>query len=503
MARGEDALSSVSWPLVDRISPQEVAMTQLSRNTTVAELIEAYPYLIEDLPSRYPRLAPLRNPAARAAMASIATLERASMAAGVSVEEFLQSIADMVRQRSGHAPDIEPAEPATDRQERIVRLKEIIKGLHEGGSLEEARRQFHAVAGTASAREIAEMEQQLLREGVPVEEIQRLCDLHVHVFRLGLDRQGPAEAPAGHPVHTYMAENRVLEQAANRLVDLCRRLQAGETVDQREALAVLEDVRKVDLHYTRKEHQLFPALEAHGFTGPSQVMWAHHDDIRARVKALIRAVEAGDLATVVRDGWETARRISEMVYKEEHILFPAALSVLSDEEWVRMRQGDDAIGYIVPPAAEWPAASTTGQPGPAVSAGEVPLSTGSLTVEQLDRMLTSLPVEISFVDDQDTVRFYSDHAERIFPRSPGDIGRAVQNCHPPKSLHKVQAILSAFRAGTRDTARFWINFQGRKILITYHAVRSKDGRYLGCMEVTQDITDIQALEGERRLLEWD
>jgi len=477
-------------------------MFRLTPRTTVAELIQAYPFLIEELPARYPRLAPLRNPAARAAMAPIATMERASGVAGVPVQDFMAAVAEIVRRHGGEPVEVEHPAAPPDRRGQVIRLKEIIRRLHEGGSVEEARREFQETVGSASPQEIAEMEQELIREGVPVQEIQRLCDLHVQVVRLGLDRQGPPEAPPGHPVHTYMAENRWIEDAANRFAELCRRFSVGAPPDAAHFARALDDLSRVDIHYTRKEHQLFPALEAHGFTGPSRVMWGLHDEIRTRLKTLRAAASQGDFAQVAAEGPAVARQITELIYKEERILFPAALSMLSHDEWVRMRQGDDAIGYLVEPAGPWPADRST-ETTQTATEGEIPLSTGSLTLQQLDRLLVSLPVEISFVDDQDRVRFYSDHPNRIFPRSPGDIGRAVQNCHPQKSLHMVEAILKAFREGTRDRAQFWIDFKGRKILITYHAVRSPEGKYLGTMEVTQDITDIQSLQGERRLLQWE
>jgi DUF438 domain-containing protein len=475
----------------------------LNPNTTVHEVITAHPELIEDLPAAYPRFAPLRNPAARAVMARAATLARAAGIAGVPVEQLINDIAGMIERRTGRRPEVAASTAASDRDERVAALRRIIEGLHAGGSLEEARREFQTVVGQASASEIAEMEQTLIREGMPVQEIQRLCDLHVQVVRIGLDRQPATEAPAGHPVHTFMLENREIERRANRWADVCRRVQADEDVPSEEVSGALEALAGVDVHYTRKEHQLFPALEAKDFTGPSRVMWGIHDEIRAGIKAMRQAAEAGDWTPIRERGLELARQITEMIYKEERILFPTALSLLSDQDWRRIHEGDAAIGYLVEPVGRWtPHAPVTEQESREVGSA-LQLSMGALTVEQLDRILVSLPVEISFVDDQDKVCFYSDHPDRIFPRSPGDIGRAVQNCHPQTSLHKVEEILSAFRSGKRDTARFWINFKGRLILISYFAVRSRDGRYLGCMEVTQDITDIRGLEGERRLAEWD
>lgn len=474
-------------------------MKHLNSRTTIHELITAFPFLTEDLPAAYPKFAPLRNPALRSVMARVATVERAAGIAGVPVEQLLRDIAGLIRKGAGVEVPMDVQEPPAGRQEKIDALKDIIRRLHDGAPLEEARRAFEAAVGQAAPEEIAEMEQALLREGMPVQEIQRLCDVHVGVFRGSLDGQALPEAPPGHPVATYMAENRAIEQAANRWAGLCRQPEPPEA----ELAGALDELARVEVHYTRKENQLFPALERHGFTGPSTVMWAVHDNIRGQIKAMRRAVAQGDRSSVAAGGLELARQITEMIYKEEKILFPTALSMLEEAEWARIRTGDDAIGYVfVTPGSAWKPAATAAPEPPAAAAGQIPLLTGSLSVEQLGRLLVSLPLEISFVDDQDVVRFYSDHPNRIFPRSPEVIGRKVQNCHPQKSVHMVNAILDAFRAGTRHESRFWINFKGRFIIISYYPVRSSAGAYLGCIEVTQDATDIRALQGERRLLDW-
>lgn len=477
-------------------------MKMIGPKTTVYNLTEAFPFLVDALPERYPKFATLKNPALRATMGRVATLERAAEMAGVAVEALLADIVKLIKAQTGSAPSIEGAETPERRTEKVAGLKRIIEKLHAGASLEEARREFVAIAGSAAPEEIAEMEQELIRSGMPVESIHRLCDVHVNVFRESLDDQSALELPAGHPIHTYMAENRAVEQSANRWVALCRRVDQAPPPAREELAAALKDLAQIEIHYTRKENQLFPALERHGFTGPSKVMWAIHDDIRKLIRSVRASVESGDLKRAAADGLELARQISEMVYKEEKVLFPTSMTMITEEEWAVIRAGDDAIGYaFVKPGSEWkPAAAAAAQAG---SAESVRLSTGALTLEQLDRMLVSLPVEVSFVDDQDVVRFYSDHAHRIFPRSPQVIGRAVQNCHPQKSLHMVEAILQAFKKGERDKAQFWLERDGRFLLVSYHAVRGKGGQYLGCTEVTQDVTEIRALQGERRLLQWD
>jgi DUF438 domain-containing protein len=198
------------------------------------------------------------------------------------------------------------------------------------------------------------------------------------------------------------------------------------------------------------------------------------------------------------------KMVNDMIYKEEHILFPMAKDLLTDAEWQKVRQGEEEIGYAwITPEQGW-----TGETGAAPgqdSAGErtVRLDTGQMTFEQINMMLKHMPVDVSFVDENDEVRYYSATKDRIFPRSPGVIGRKVQNCHPPKSFAMVQRILDEFRAGSRHKADFWIQMKGRFLLIQYFAVRDEKGSYRGTLEVSQDVTDIKKLEGQKRLLEWE
>lgn len=231
-------------------------------------------------------------------------------------------------------------------------------------------------------------------------------------------------------------------------------------------------------------------------------MWALHDDIRAmlrdvraKVKAdTIKPLELKTLITMLRD----------MIYKEEHILFPMTLDTLSDEDWLKVMAGESEIGYSwVEPEKGWqPTSAATQVEMMAGKVGSMNLDTGQLTQEQMNLLLTHLPVDISYVSANDEVLYYSNTEERIFPRSPGIIGRKVQNCHPPKSVDVVEKILEEFKAGNKDSADFWIQMRGRFILIRYFAVRDSEGKYQGCLEVSQDVTDIRGLQGEKRLLDW-
>jgi hypothetical protein len=363
------------------------------------------------------------------------------------------------------------------------------------------------LAKEVTATEIADLEQSLIDEGLPEREVRRLCDLHVAIFEESLNAQEVPDMGEGHPIHTFMLENREAEKRIAKiqeLLDLCgqppdvNRLQSE--ADRFEKL--LTDFGAITIHYTRKENQLFPLLEKHGVTAPTQVMWSIHDDIRDLYKKARKSLTQNDLTEMFTALGDLLEQVTGMIYKEEHILFPMSLDVLNEEDWQAVRQGEDAIGYawIDPPST---ANIFHAQQAKSSLSRMLELQTGTMSMEQVDLMLTHLPVDISFVDENDKVAYYSDCPDRTFPRSPAVIGRAVQNCHPPDSVDTVNKILKAFRNGDQRTADFWITLGGKFIFIQYFAMFDKQGKYRGCLEVSQDVTKIRELSGEKRLLDWE
>jgi hypothetical protein len=388
--------------------------------------------------------------------------------------------------------------------------------LHEGKTVEEVKGEFAALLRDVGASEIAEIEQALIDEGLPEMEVKRLCDVHVAVFRDSLEAQAKPDTVPGHPVYTFLAENGAAGRVLDALQEALGALKVAPDADRLEqARARLQELRKYEKHYLRKENILFPYLERHGFVGPSSVMWAIHDDIRARWKALDALLSSGPdddstaFSAQIDEVFEPlSTAIREMFYKEENILYPTALEKLNEEEWMEIRTQEPEVGYCyVEPGNQWPPKTVAAEAAlplagvEMVAEGLLHLDTGTLTAQEINRLLTHLPIDITYVDKDDTVRFFSQTRERIFPRSPAIIGRKVQKCHPPASLHRVQQILDDFRAGLRDEAEFWIQMGAKFIHIRYFAVRDERGEYQGTLEVTQDIARIRKLEGERRLLD--
>jgi DUF438 domain-containing protein len=472
---------------------------ELSPKTKVNDMLKRYPFLKDFLISLNPEFKMLDNPIMRKTVGRVASLGKAALIGGIDAKKLLDDIATEIEKKTGESIKINYSEERIDDQEeRIETLKSVIKGLHEGKDPESQKNKFQELIKDVAPWEIAQMEQRLIAEGMPEEEIKGLCDVHVQVFKEALEDKTVPGLPAGHPVHTLMLENRAAEGIlgeAEQIKDFVR--------EKSNLLDILDRLAQIDKHFVRKENQLFPILEKKGLSGPSKVMWALHDDIRGIIKDIRRRVIDNEMETVAMEA--LTRMVSDMIYKEEHILFPLALETLSEEEWERARKGEEEIGYAwIKPDVQWqPTADSFQQTLLTESVGSLNLDTGQLTAEQVNMIMMHLPMDISYVNENDEVVYYSASPERIFPRSPGVIGRKVQNCHPPKSVGTVEKILSEFKAGRKSVADFWIQMRGRFILIKYFAVRDASGEYRGCLEVSQDVTEIRKLEGQKRLLDWN
>ena len=496
---------------------------ELNTNTKIDDLLKQYPFLLDFLITLSPMFKNLKNPVMRKTVGKVATLEKAAAIGGLKVEDLIARLSAEVSKQAGSVPDSgEPkaapqGDTVADPKERQEVLKGIIRDLHDGKDMEALKQKFRELVSGVEATEIAKMEQALMNEGMPAEEIKRLCDVHVEIFKEALEEQDRPEPPPGHPIHTFMKENRASEKIMSETSMLMGRLGQPPGLEAFEAHGqmlgtLIKRLSEIDTHYTRKENQLFPMLEAHHFTGPSQVMWSLHDDIRAQLKQAWEAFDDNDPVSTVTFLKEAIQTIRDMIYKEEHILFPTSLDMLTQNEWIRVKEGEADIGFAwVVPDKGWPEEiieeieEAPAEPVEALKdvAGALGLDTGQMTLEQINLMLTHLPVDLTFVDENDRVAYYSEGPERIFPRSPAIIGREVRNCHPPKSVHVVNKILDAFKSGSRDTAEFWIEMGGRFIYIRYFAVRDASSYYRGTLEVSQDLTQIRKLEGQQRLLDWE
>ncbi|MFH0848696.1 MAG: DUF438 domain-containing protein [archaeon] len=398
----------------------------------------------------------------------------------------------------------------TDRK-KIV--KSLIERLHDGAKPEDVKNEFKALLADVTPAEIAQIEGELIEAGMPVEEVQRLCDVHLAAFKESLEKEEVLAAP-GHPVQILMEEHKLLLNFASQLVNTVKELSRADGFNSSSNRAtqireIAQHLRDSESHYLREENVLFPYLEKHGVTQPPAIMWSEHNKIREIEKGLYKLIDlqAGTASQeFTKQASEGSRALAETLsshfYKENRILFPTALEVVAPDEWSDIRRQFDELGYCPftpqPPEMTLKPEKTAIQPE---TNGMITFETGSLSGEEIECMLDSLPVDVTFVDKEDTVRYFSQSKDRIFPRTKAVVGRKVQLCHPQESLQKVIQILEDFKNDKRNVAEFWINLKGRLVLIRYFAVRSKSQEYLGCLEVTQDITDIQKITGEKRLLD--
>lgn len=408
---------------------------------------------------------------------------------------------------------------AQELTERQRTLKEIIKELHAGKSVEEVKARFAEAVGGVSVAEISAMEHALMtEEGIPVSEVQRLCSVHTSIFKGSIEDihrpSGPEEQP-GHPVHTFKLENREIERLVNfKLALHAEQFQKDDS--PKVIYKLLEDLSllmDVDKHYSRKENLVFPYLERYGIFGPTKVMWGVDDGIRAAIKDAKKLLTEynGDRDQIGKALAHIMSEVNEMIFKEENILLPMALSKLTEDEWLKIARESEEIGFCltaperewIPERAEEPVEaleqtediSTSGTPQ-----GFIRFETGIVSVQQLELLLNHLPVDLTFIDENDVVRYFSHGKERIFARTKAVIGRTVQNCHPPQSVHVVEKLLEDFKAGRKDVEDFWIPIKDKFVYIRYFAVRDTEGRYLGTLEFTQNIAPIRALEGQKRIL---
>jgi DUF438 domain-containing protein len=401
-----------------------------------------------------------------------------------------------------------------NRAHRISVLKEIIQHLHAGAAPELVKERLRKLVGETDATEIMAMEQQLMAEGMPVEEVRSMCDLHSQVTRGVLVQVAPpASIQPGHPVDTFRRENSALKQVIATMRGISAEIANLEAnADVKEAVLRMRqsanDLMDLDKHYQRKEHALFSCLERHGITGPSKVMWAKDDDVRNLLKPMNQA--AHDCGATAAEGRQfftqhaatALSAVEEMIFKEENILFPMSLQTLTENEWAEIWSASPQYGWclVEPQSGYAPPVNAGTTTGTVPRDGTIMMSTGHVSVEQLTAVLSTLPLDLTFVDSEDRVAFFSEGPDRIFARSKAIIGRKVQHCHPPRSADTVNKILEGFRAGRENVAEFWINFHGKFVHIRYFAVRDKQGGYLGTVELTQDIAPLRGLQGEKRLL---
>ncbi|MED3550391.1 DUF438 domain-containing protein [Cytobacillus praedii] len=399
-------------------------------------------------------------------------------------------------------------QPSNNHTERLTVLRQIFKDLYNGKNVKEVKAHFDAFLGKVTVEEISQLKhEEMLDNELPVEEIQRLYSLHTEIFRDSIEvtpRSKHPEDEPGHPVHTFILENKEIDKLIKTKVQ-AHFEQFIKDDSEENVYQLLEDCNlllDIDKHYSRKENLIFPYLEKYGIYGPTNNMWRIDDFIRDSIKEAKQKLTNydGDKQAVAGVVNFIIQEVVNMIYREENILFPMALQNLTEDEWVKIARESDEIGFcLTGPAGEWkPDRNEISEK--AVSDGYIKMETGLLSLKQLELLLNHLPVDITFIDQDDVVRYFSHGKERIFARTKAVIGRTVQNCHPPRSVHVVEELLADFKSGIKDQEDFYIKFRDKYVYIRYFAVRDEKGEYVGTLEFTQNIDPIQAINGEKRIL---
>ena len=413
----------------------------------------------------------------------------------------------MEHKMRGYLPPMDP--------EKLKALFEIENAFKAGQlSADEARLQIKERVGKVSAYHVAYIEQTM------TEETSDECireDVHAVINMLGdqIDNSMP-NLPADHPIMHYLKENEEMKRLLLAVEDLVQ-----YPMIKNQWLELYDKISQYPIHYKRKQNQLYPMLERKGFTRPTTTMWTFDDMVRDEIREAERLLREDQEDAFIKQQERVLLYARDLMEKEEFILYPTSMALISEEEFEDMKSGDQEIGFAFF-EVEHKTTENKVETQPkeqnnfandlqalltkyGYSAGggdKLDVTTGKLTLEQVNLIYKHLPIDISFVDENELVCFYSDTDHRIFPRSKNVIGREVMNCHPRKSAHIVREVIDKLRSGEQDKAEFWINKPGVFIYIIYVAVRDKDGKFRGVLEMMQDCTHIRALEGSQTLLTW-
>lgn len=411
-------------------------------------------------------------------------------------------------------------------QTKIDKMLEIkLKVFNREISLSEAKDLVNKTFDSISAEEFAYGEQHLFEAGITDEIMTDGMDDLLDVFK-DIMVVNSLNLPKGHPIQTYADEATALKTL---LIEI--ELKMSRKFIKNHWLELYEKLSKINTHFSRKQHQLFPALERKGFDRPSKIMWTFDDRVRDAIKDAYELLKTDKDEAFLKAQPNVIFLVRDILQKENDVLYPTSLKLLSEDDFIKMRKSDDEIGYCLienPPLFTGTlrkgqitfnqevnkdvnnlvndlnnVLGKYGLSSTALNNEELDVSIGKMTLEQINLVYKHMQVDFSYVDENNIVKFYTDTKHRVFPRSAGVIGRLVENCHPRESVASVKAIIEAFRNGEQDEAEFWLDNGKKFIYIVYNAVRDNQGNFKGVLEMMQDVTHIRSLQGSRRLLTWN
>lgn len=483
-------------------------MKKINLDRPVYELVKDYPEVTEIMVGL--GFKEITNSVMLNSVGKIMTLPKGARVKNIAMESIVSAFREKGFEVEGYSNGEEDIQ-----KERLELLKQYLRRLGEGEELDSVRKDFVANFAEVDASEILKAEQELIAEGTPITEIQRLCDLHSALFHCSTtteavqvskfsESQTPFHVPSkydeegygrmksisGHPLHTFTEENRKLEVIIS---------EAKSALEKNEGIMdALVKVREISIHYAKKGDLIYPHLKVkYDVFGPSSVMWTIDDEIRDELAKLAKADEQNE-------DWKTRfltvlERMSEMIYKEDNILYPVCAKNFTKEEWIKLYQDSKdyapCLGHKpeIWEEAEEALAKEEAKPAPAesqVKPGEIVMPGGHMTVAEMTAMLNTMPFEITFVDANDINKFFNE-GPKDFKRPLMAIDRDVYSCHPPKIEAVVRGIIGDFRSGKRDRVQVWMEKNGKTMLVSYYAVRDKENKFLGTLELVQDMEEIK------------
>jgi len=419
-------------------------------------------------------------------------------------------------------------------------IKKILRELHSGVSLEVLKERFQEVLKGISPMEIPLIEQELVREGVPIQEIIKLCDLHVALFRDFLVSRELEDVPRGHPLNLLLMENEYLLKKAEALNIYALSLSRATDEDEKKNLInhirdLINDLRKIRAHYRKIQMLIFPYMEKRGISAVPRVLWAREDEIIVKLRGIVKLLESNDYIEISKKASEIANGISEIIFRENKILFPALWVLLSEGEWAAINDEANKIGWLVNMDVKWTPMekpimpyevkgviseemleklpqemkimALTGGVKPdeyeLIRPGDLDLKTGFINLDELKSLFQSLPLEVTFADANDRVRFFSEGKfHKGFVRSKTILGRRIEYCHPPRLEAFIKKVLNELKSGTKDYEVFWTKMGDRIIRVMVVALRNDEGKYLGALEIVEDLTEVieNPEEAKRKIL---
>lgn len=449
-------------------------MKNINLDEPVASLIEKFPnlkYILKDL-----GFTEITNPLALSTVGKMVSIKKGAKIKNID----LDLIKEKLKEEGFNLVDEEIVnDDAREDNERLKLLKSYIERLSEGEDLEAVRSDFVKNFKDVSSKEIVDAEQELIMSGLPLEKVQKLCDIHSALFHesnIVDESQKDLENIPGHPLNILSAENKKIKFLAD------------EVKNSKDKLAKIRELLKINSHYGKKAGLIYPLLKTkYNISGPSDVMWAVDDEIRSDLSRIVKtnSYDEESLNKILD-------RVYEMIYKEENILFPLLKENFTEEEWNKIYGDLEEYGLDllddVPLWKDYRPKEILPEEEGEVSCGSLEFETGSLKIKEALQIFRTLDAELTFIDKDDFVRYYSEGKDKIFPRPKSCLNRDVASCHPPKVVPMVKSLLDDFKNKKRDRLVVCRDIKGKKILVKYLAVYDEAGAYMGTLETVEDIS---------------